>query len=520
MNTFSSFRKHALLHSKETAVKSINHNISFYNLLLLIQRIATGLKSANIKKGDRISIHMGNCFELIATYYACLKIGAVFVPLSLKLSAKEVKNLIQHSSSCAYIGDKKRFYETKQEIESCTMLEKIWVIDLKIEDKENNTHNWEEIISQPYDYSEDNIYTDEIASIFYTSGTTGHPKGIVYSQKTLIDAVNLTKVTINPRLPKSDGDKPAILSLVDLISPWSILITFAALQKGYSVLLLSEVDIENITETLKETLKETQPAWIAGTPSNFHKIIKNEENNNNSLDLSETVCVAGGDSCATELSQKFFECFGSHLQSSYGQTELGGPVIYHHDIYAINEPSIGWPLPGVEIKINNTQSSNGELLIRSPAKTIGIWNGHDIELFPSDRWLATGDLVRQENNRNLIFLGREKDQIKIEGYPVYPIEIENTLIQHADIAASVVFSVPDKFAGERIIALIQPQKNHSLKAETIASYLSDNLAHYKHPSEYIFIKEIPVNTTGKISRRKLSNEYHLLKSQAEKVFTL
>nr|WP_275938397.1 AMP-binding protein [Pectobacterium brasiliense] len=172
---------------------------------------------------------------------------------------------------------------------------------------------------------------------------------------------------------------------------------------------------------------------------------------------------------------------------------IRGPVIYHHDIYAINEPSIGWPLPGVEIKINNTQSSNGELLIRSPAKTIGIWNGHDIELFPSDRWLATGDLVRQENNRNLIFLGREKDQIKIEGYPVYPIEIENTLIQHADIAASVVFSVPDKFAGERIIALIQPQKNHSLKAETIASYLSDNLAHYNiHPNTFSLKKYLSI----------------------------
>ncbi|MEL4889505.1 acyl--CoA ligase [Pectobacterium betavasculorum] len=514
MNTFSSFRKHALLHSKEKAVKSMNHNISFYNLLLLIQRIAAGLKNAKIKKGDRISIHMGNCFELIATYYACLKIGAIFVPLSLKLSTKEVKSLIQHSSSCAYIGDKKRFYETKKEIESCTTLEKKWVKGIKSKDKENNTYDWEDIISQPYDDSEDNTYTDEVASIFYTSGTTGHPKGIVYSQKTIIDAINLTKTTINPKPSKSDGDNPAILSLVDLISPWSILITLAALHKGYSVLLFSEIDIENIIEKLNET----KPVWIAGTPSNFHKILQTAEGNNNSLDLSETVCVAGGDSCATELSQKFFEFFGSRLQSSYGQTELGGPVIYHHNLYAINEPSIGWPLPGVEIKIKKTQSSGGELFIRSPAKTIGIWNGHDIERFPSDRWLATGDLVRQENSKNLIFLGREKEQMKIEGYPVHPIEIEHILIQHNDIAASIVFSTPDNLAGERIIALIQQKKDHSINAGKIASYLSDNLAHYKNPSEYIFIKKIPINTTGKISRRKLSNEYHSLRSQAEITF--
>lgn len=516
MDIFSSFRKHALLYPNETAVTSMDRNISFYDLLILTQRIATGLQNANIKKGDRISIHMGNSFELIAVYYACLKIGAVFVPLSLKLSAKEAKNLIQHSSSRAYIGDITRFHEAKQEIESCKTLEKKWVIDLKKENETNLPHAWAGMSLQPCEDSTENTSTNEIASIFYTSGTTGKPKGIVYSKKTLIDAIDLTKATINPKSSNSDGENPAILSLVDLISPWSILITLAALNKGYSVLLLSEYDIENITETLKET----KPAWIAGTPSNFQEIIKKVEQNNTSLDLSETVCISGGDSCATELSQKFFEFFGSRLQSSYGQTELGGPVIYHHNLCAIKEPSIGWPLPGVEIKIKNTQSCNGELFIRSPAKTVGIWNGQDIEFFPSDRWLATGDLVRQENNGNLLFLGRQKDQIKIEGYPVYPLEIEHILIQHDDIAASIVFSIPDAFAGERIIALIQPKTDHSPDIEKIKTYLSDHLAYYKHPSEFIVIKKMPVTATGKISRRKLSNEYHSLKSQAEINFNI
>ncbi|MCV9879633.1 class I adenylate-forming enzyme family protein [Brenneria izbisi] len=509
MDTFSLFRKHALLNSKKIAVKSKNCDISFGDLLILIQRIAAGLQNANIKKGDRISIHMGNSVELIATYYACLKIGAIFVPLNIKLSAKEVKYLIQDSASRAYIGDITRFHKAQQEIESCKTLEKKWLIDLKKEDETNLTHAWEAMVLQPYKDSTENISTDALASIFYTSGTTGHPKGIVYSQKTLIDAINLTIATINPIPSKSGGKSPVILSLVDLISPWSILITLAAFHKGYSVLLLSESDIDNITETLKET----KPAWIAGTPSNFQAIINSVEKKNISLDLSETICVAGGDSCATELSHKFFERFGSRLQSSYGQTELGGPVVYHHDLCAIDEPSIGWPLPGVEVEINNIQSDNGELFIRSPAKTIGIWNGNDIDRFPTDRWLATGDIVRQGNDGSLFFLGREKDQIKIEGYPVYPLEIEHVLIQHDDIADSVVFSIPDAFAGERIIALIKLKKNCSPNIENIKSYLSDNLSHYKHPSEYIFIKKIPTAATGKISRRKISDEYQSIKNQ-------
>lgn len=519
MDTFSSFREHALLHPNETAVKSKGRDISLYDLLILIQWIATELKSKNIKQGDRVSIHMGNSIELIAAYYACLKVGAIFVPLSLRLSPKEVKSLIQHSSSCAYIGDITRFNEAKQEIESCKSLEKKWIIninEIKEMNEEKPIHAKGKMNHLSYEDSAENITTDALASIFYTSGTTGTPKGIVYSRKTLIEAIKLTEKTINPKPSKPGEAPPVILSLVDLISPWSILITLAALQKGYSVVLFSESEIKNIIEALKEA----KPAWIAGTPSNFQSIINIVDKNNTSLDLSETVCVAGGDSCTTELIQKFFECFGCRLQSSYGQTELGGPMVYHHDLCAIDNPSIGWPLPDVEIKIDDTQSDNGELYIRSPAKTIGIWNGNGIDLFPNDRWLATGDIVRKSNDGSLLFLGREKDQIKIEGYPVYPIEIERTLIQYDDISDAVVFSIPDSFAGERIIALIQMKKDRSPDAEKITSFLYDHLSYYKHPSEYIFIEKTPTVTTGKISRRRLSSEYDSLKSQAKILFNV
>lgn len=123
-----------------------------------------------------------------------------------------------------------------------------------------------------------------------------------------------------------------IISLVNLISPWSILITLAAIQKGYTVLLLPE---SNINE-LVELLKKKNIAWIAGPPSNYQVVINTAEKQHSPLNLSDTVCVVGGDVCGTELSQHFLACFDSRLQSSYGQTELGGPVMYHHDLCALN----------------------------------------------------------------------------------------------------------------------------------------------------------------------------------------
>lgn len=512
MNVFPLFKKIATSRSTKTAVILQDRHVSFHELLMLIERIAASLQREEIKAGDRVSIHMGNKIELIAIYYACLKTGAVFVPINLKISANEVKTLIQHSSCRLYIGDATRYDKVKKEIDECSTIEKQWIIGLNHHDETHRTHSWEKIILHSEPRHTEERLPDEVASIFYTSGTTGQPRGIVYSQNTLVNSLRLTQSTINPLASTLNNEDLAIVSLVDLISPWSILITLAAIQKGFSVLLLPEADINHFVETLKKRI----PAWIAGTPSNFQAILDTVEKQDISLDLSKTVCVAGGDACRSELSQHFFSRFGSRLQSSYGQTELGGPVMYHPDLCAIREPALGWPLPSVKFKINDMQSDKGELSILTPAKTLGIWNGRNIDRFPSQRWIATGDMVRQSPGGDLFFLGRQKEQIKIEGYPVYPLEIERALMQHSDIAAAVVFSIPDTFSGERIIALVQTTTEHIPDVSDISTYLSDHIASYKQPCEYIFVEDIAIASIGKISRRNLSKRYESLTNQAIK----
>ncbi|OSN07342.1 ligase [Lonsdalea iberica] len=516
MAVFATFKKLAVSHSTETVVISHNQNITFSALLALSEKIAANLEKDGIKKGDRVAVHMGNRLELLAIYYACLKIGVVFVPLNLKLSANEIKILVQQSGARLYIGDAARFYEMGQGIESCFSIETIWVINLNPRDETDHIRSWDYAISDAKLRDSDERLPDDIASIFYTSGTSGQPKGIVYSQQTLVDALNLTQATINPTDKNLDSKKSVIVSLVDLTSPWSILITLAAIQKGCVVLLLPESN----SIQFFDILKKKKLAWIAGTPSNFQAILNASEKQNTPFDLSDTVCVVGGDVCGTELSQHFLLHCGSRLQSSYGQTELGGPVMFHHDLCALNEPSIGWPLPSVKFKVESTQSDKGELFILTPAKALGIWNGTGIDRFPPERWIATGDIVRQDTDGNFIFIGRKKEQIKIEGYPVYPIEIEQALIQHPDISAAVAFSIPDTFSGERIVALVQTTSDSIPGAKCLSAFLSQYIANYKQPSEYIVVQDIAVATIGKISRRKLSTQYEQLKDQAVKHTTL
>ncbi|MEE3650600.1 MULTISPECIES: class I adenylate-forming enzyme family protein [unclassified Brenneria] len=502
MTVFSDFKKYSLTHSNATAIIFNNRNISYSDVLILSEKIAAGLRRAGLFPGDRISVHISNRPELISVYYACLSIGAILVPLSLRLSGSEAKQLITHSASRFYIGDTEQYHAWRQAVDSCETLEKRWILDLPSTEETARTRSWD-TLTRHAAFSPTDRAPQEIASIFYTSGTTDQPRGIVYTQQTLINSLNQVDATMNPKVNQHSGNRLPIASMVDFISPWSILTSLTALRRGLPVFMAAAHD----TQAILHQLQNDKLAWVIGTPANFQAIMDATVQQNIALDLSNTVCVVGGDACPHDLSQNFLAYFGARMQSSYGQTELGGPVIYHPDLCSLDEPAIGWPLPGVEIKIDGGPGHRGQLLLRSPARTLGIWNGSEVDPFPPEQWIATGDTVRQEADGNLLFCGRQKDQIKIEGYPVSPLEVEKALVQHIDIMAAIVFGIPDAVAGERIIAMIQPVPGRRPDPQALRSHLSDHIANYKHPAEFIFVEKLPVMTTGKISRRRIAAEF-------------
>jgi acyl-coenzyme A synthetase/AMP-(fatty) acid ligase len=279
---------------------------------------------------------------------------------------------------------------------------------------------------------------------------------------------------------------------------------FSCLHRGRPVALTA-----TFTPDVVLRLMRTHPCgWVGGTPSIFGGLVEAVTRSTEPApDLTDTVCVVGGDTFPTELSRTFFRTFGSHLQSTYGQTEAGGSMTHQPALDSVDEPSIGWPLPGVEIRIDAPPGEAGELFLRPPAKPVGMWNGTGVDRFDQEEWMATGDVVQQCPDGCLLFLGRKHDLIKVDGYRVSPLEVEHEIVEHPDVAAAVVFGVPDAVKGGRVVAMVEPEPGRQVGAEALLKHLSDRLANFKQPSEITFVEKLPLLPSGKLGRQRLAAEY-------------
>ncbi|QDX30997.1 class I adenylate-forming enzyme family protein [Dickeya poaceiphila] len=507
MSLFSQLEHIAQQRPDAPAIIQDSKNISFARLVALARNIASGLINAGLRAGDRVAIHIGNRPELIAVYYACLGTGAVLVPIHIKRSCSETEYLIAHSAARFYLGDAERYMVSADIIEKSNTLERAWILDFS--SPTQRTRTWAELLASPlrdFPSPDDN----SLAAIFYTSGTSGTFKGIVHSYSTLGAAVNLMETTMNPLTTQDAEHASFFCSMFDLVIPWNILMTLTGLRRGSPLALMTSPTPE---KTLL-LLSTGRIGFITGASSSFNALISAARAAKTPPpNLSGTYCVTGGEACSLTVSRDFFKTFGTHLRNSYGQTESGGPVVYQPNIDSCSEPSIGWPLPGVDIVIDAAAEESGELQIRSPANTIGLWNGTGVDYLDRKRWLATGDIVRQLPNGCLLYIARQNDMIKVGGYPVSPLEIERELTAHPQVAGAIVFGVIDATSGEYPIALVQPCAETALDTGELSVYLSSRLPAYKQPREFILVETLPVSSAGKISRRQIASDYVTLKNK-------
>ena len=499
---FRSYTEVVSAYPDSPAVIHHNHRAASYQKLLsLVNAIAAGLIEQGLRCGDRILLHSGNRIELIASYYACLATGAIFVPISPQLSNKDISRIIADSGARFYLGDVTRYTANQQAIDDASTLEGRWVVGQAL--PPGQALPWRSLLHPHVHFSPPALSPDLIACVFYAPTTTGELEGFAFSRTDISTMMKIIR-SIMALSVKATSTAP-FYSMVDAISPWSIQTSFASLSLHRPVILTDTHD----PHTVLNVLNTYQLSWVTGTPSNFNDLIVAARELDHVPVLSATACVSGGDACPLEIAQRFHTTFGGHLQNSYGQTEQGCITIHHPDLTKASTPALGWPLPTTAIKIvaeSGEDGEVGELFVRSPAKTAGLWTDNGIEPVYEDGWIPTGDLVRQHADGCLEALGRQKDLIKIAGYPVYPLEIEQEILRHPDIARAVVFAIPDIAKGESIIAMIETHRGETLSSTAIKEYLANKIAHYKIPEQIMCVDTISI-VNNKISRRHIAREY-------------
>lgn len=474
--------------------------LTYGELDALSSRVANALGSLGVGPGGRVG-HLGrNRIGYPALLYGASKQRATMVGLNWRFTARELTPLLADSAPAVIVVDDE-FRATAEEAVAgsgiaTTLLSgddvAAWAAD---DDTDPGTE------SQP----------DDVALIFYTSGTTGVPKGAMLTAGSI--ANHLTRPTPWTMTPSSTVlvASPMFHTAGTgwLYLPGSCGSHCVVLRDPAPAQILERLSRHRVTHTL---LVPTVIRMIldAADPASF--------------DLSALQTMAYGASpIPPALLARAIEAFGCEFVQAYGMTETGGPICYLWP--ADHDPSVpgrlrsaGRPLDGVEVRITDPETGEpcpvgefGEVWTRSDQQMIGYLNRPEATAatVTPEGWLRTGDGGYADADGYVYLTDRLSDVIVTGAENVYPLEVENVLAAHADVAEVSVIGVADERWGETVIAVVVPRPGVAADDDTAAALIAharEHLAHYKAPTRVEFVAELPKNPAGKVLRRLLRQE--------------
>jgi acyl-CoA synthetase (AMP-forming)/AMP-acid ligase II len=473
-----------------------DREISFLELKDNVFRIVDSLKELGIKKQDKVAIYLPNLPEYIFSYLAVFCCGATAVPLDFMLTEEELISCITHSESVVLIAKSKPHFLLPKIKEKCPNLKYIVICH----EKREGFLSFEELIEKGRDRTpRTEIQDKDYAIIFYTSGTTGRPKGVL---------INYLQLSAPPKAMTFFVDlNERDISLCAL--PFSHLGGLIYIQNcvwyGLTIVLMEHfipLEFLKYIQNYKVTC-----FWIV--PSMYYAILALKEFE--SFDLSSLRwMVTFGASSSPEALRRFHQyCPGAHLLNGWGLTETNAPTTVT-PLGSNKIESVGRPAPWIEVKIfsdNDTEllaGEVGEIVVRGWVVTDGYYKDPQATAKSiRNGWFHTGDLGRFDSEGYLYIVGRIKEMIKVAGEIVFEPEIEAVLHKHQDIAEVAVIGVPDKLRGEVPKAFVVLKDKSNLSEEDLRYFCRQHLAHFKIPHYFEFKNSLPKNRTGKIDKELL-----------------
>jgi len=495
LNQFDWAAKWALYSPEKIAFKEFEtgKTLTFGELNRLGNRLAHHLTDFyKIQRGDRIAVLAENCLEYLILFAAAQKTGSVIVPLNYRLASAEIDFLLKNSDP-QLILSKSKFQAILTATHSYSQIPFRSSIEALADFCDKNTQSPKDEYFRPaLVKAEDPIF------ILYTSGTTGFPKGALYTHKMLfwnsINTalslnVNTESRTVNCMPPFHTGG-------------WNVLTTPFFHHGGYSCLMKS-FDAMSILQAIEKE----QVTIFMGVPTMLKMIA--ELPDFEAADLSSVhYVIVGGEPMPVPLIEKWHKK-GVSVRQGFGMTEVGPNLTSLHQKDAARKiGSIGLPNFYVETKIVDEQGAEcppdnaGELLLRGPMVTPGYWQNEEAtqKAFSKD-WFRTGDRVCQDEEGYLFVVDRIKNIYISGGENVCPAEVERIFLEHPKVSEVVVVGVPDEKWGETGKAFIV--KNGAVSQIELLAYCRSKLAKFKVPKSVVFLPKLPRNDTGKINRAVL-----------------
>ncbi|HEV2020942.1 MAG TPA: AMP-binding protein [Terriglobales bacterium] len=469
----------------------------------LVERLARGLVATGIQPGEVIAIHLPNSWEFAAAYHAATLAGAIPTPLNPSYREREIRHQLENSgavlliSSAALIQnvnlgglpDLRRVYVTRATQSSGAH-----------QDFNDLLRSVTAALPSPTDAPERTL-----ATLPYSSGTTGLPKGVMLSHSNLV--TNIFQF-MAPGETATFRPGEVLMGFLPLYHIYGLNVVLnPALLSGGTVVLVPRFDLERSLQLISSE----GVTFLPLVPPIMNQYCLAAEAGRFPRDHRVRAAKSGAAPLAAELPRRFTALTGIHVRQGYGMTEAS-PVTHMGFLEeALYRPdSIGHPLALTECRLINddgAEAAAGELVMRGPQFMQGYWRAPDATAgVLRDGWYFSGDVARRDAEGFYFIVDRRKEMIKYKGFPVSPAEIEAVLLEHPAIADCAVISRPDDDAGEIPCAFVVlrdgRQSSPALESE-LAGHVAERLTGYKQPRQFRFIASIPRNPSGKILRREL-----------------
>jgi acyl-CoA synthetase (AMP-forming)/AMP-acid ligase II len=508
MSLTTILKKTLELYPDKIGVVCGGNKFTYHQFAERVRRLANALIKLNIRRGDKVAILHKNCHYFLESYFGVMLIGGILIPLNHYLTSKDLAFILKNS-------------ESKLLITSIDFSKKIDDIynefgkNIRIIKTENLYKDF--IADSPTNIPDINVNEEEVAQIYYTSGTTGRPKGVILSHKN----VNIHSNNSITELNLSNHDTWLhVAPLFHLADAWA---TWAITKVGGTHILCREFNPDKICKIIEDE-KVTITNMV---PTMYYRLVnypKVTKHNYSSL----RVLLSGGASTSPDLICKIIEIFNCDYIQTYGMTEtspfLTMSILKNHlcslpyDQQLRYKLTTGREFLGVKLKVVNDKGEEvkcndkevGEIIVKGDTIFKGYWKlPNETKKVFKNGWFYTGDMAVINGEGYITIVDRKKDMIITGGENVFSIEVENILYSHPAVLEAAVIGVPDVEWGEKVKAFVVLKNEEDITEDEIMKYCKGKIANYKIPKSIVFLENLPKLGSGKISKKLLKEKYSI-----------